>query len=88
MQAEYQLKDQFDSMQHQRRMKEIALNNSGKEKVANVTGEVILKAQDKSADNQSRIVEQKRDRALPLSQLEEMPQVEENPENPIPNILK
>ncbi len=88
MQAEYQLKDQFDSKQHQRRMKEIALNNSGKEKVANVSGEVKLKAQDKSAYNQSRIVEQKRDRALPLSQLEEMPQVEENPENPIPNILK
>ena len=69
-------------------MKEIALNNSGKEKVANVSGEVKLKSQDKSAYNQSRIVEQKRDRALPLSQLEEMPQVEENPENPIPNILK
>ena len=88
LQTEYQLKDQLDSQQHQRRMEEIALNNSGKEKVANVSGEVKIKSQDKSAYNQSRIVEQKRDRALPLSQLEEMPTVEENPENPIPNILK
>ena len=67
LQAEYQLKDQLDNMQHQRRMEEIALNNSGKKEVASVTGEVKLKSQEKSAVTQSRLIEQKRDRAVPIS---------------------
>ena len=67
LQAEYQLKDQLDNMQHQRRMEEIALNNSGKKEVASVTGEVKLKSQEKSAVTQSRLIEQKRDRAIPIS---------------------
>ena len=86
-------------MQHQRRMKEIALNNSGKKEVADVTGKVKLENQDKAAYNQSRMIEQKRDRALPLTEIysspdgnlqEEapMPETDENMENPLPNILR
>ena len=68
LQAEYQLKDQLDNMQHQRRMQEIALNNEGKKEVADVSGEVKLKGQDKAAITQSRLIEQKRDRALPITE--------------------
>ena len=91
LEAEFKLKNQLDDMNHQRRMKEIALNNSGKKEVADVSGKIKLESQNKAAYNQSRIVEQKRDRALPLSQLEEMPENNEqepNPLNPLPNILK
>ena len=66
--AENQLKDQLDNMQHQRRMQEIALNNEGKKEVADVSGEVKLKGQDKAAITQSRLIEQKRDRALPITE--------------------
>ena len=68
LQAEYQLKDQLDNMQHQRRMQEIALNNEGKKEVADVSGKVKLKGQDKAAVTQSRLIEQKRDRALPITE--------------------
>ena len=99
LEAEYKLKNQLDDMQHQRRMKEIALNNSGKKEVADVTGKVKLENQDKAAYNQSRMIEQKRDRALPLTEIysspdgtlqEEapMPETDENMENPLPNILR
>ena len=92
LQAEYQLKEQFESQNHQRRMAEIQLNNTGKVQVATKSGDVKLKSQDKQAYNQSRMIEQKRDRALPISQLEKK---EENPlsdvgtpENPLPENLK
>tara|TARA_Y100001938_G_scaffold62196_1_gene86576 strand:+ start:4013 stop:6487 length:2475 start_codon:yes stop_codon:yes gene_type:complete len=95
LEAEYKLKDQLDAQQHQRRMAEIELNNTGKQSVASTTGKVKLEAQDKQAYNQSRMIEQKRDRALPLSQLEDPPKKEEpvqelpeSVENPIPEILK
>ena len=82
LQAEYQLKDQLDGMQHQRRMQEIALNNSGKEKVASVSGEVKLKGQDKAAITQSRLIEQKRDRALPITEENiSAPEEDLSPEN-------
>ena len=92
MEAEYRLKDQLEQMNHQRRMAEIQLNNTGKVQVATKSGDVKLKSQDKQAYNQSRMIEQKRDRALPLSQLE-TPQQQEGPsvgtpENPMPNSLK
>ena len=92
LQAEYQLKEQFEAQNHKRRMAEIQLNNTGKVQVATKSGDVKLKSQDKQAYNQSRMIEQKRDRALPLSQLE---QKESNPledigtpENPLPENLK
>ena len=98
LEAEYKLKDQLDGQQHIRRMEEIKLNNTGKETVAGASGKVKLESQDKAAYNQSRMIEQKRDRALPLSQLEKTNKIpeteeggvvaEENPENPIPEILK
>ena len=88
LESEFKLKNQLDDMNHQRRMQEIALNNSGKKEVADVTGKIKLESQSKSAYDQSRIVEQKRDRALPLSQLEKPAEEEINPENPLPNILK
>tara|TARA_R110002020_G_scaffold182743_10_gene378491 strand:- start:1509 stop:3971 length:2463 start_codon:yes stop_codon:yes gene_type:complete len=89
--AEFKLKNQFDEAQHQRRMAEIQLNNTGKVQVADTTGSVKIKTQDKQAYNQSRMVEQKKDRVLPLSQLEEPlknVESENNPQNPIPNNLK
>tara|TARA_R100001594_G_scaffold8348_1_gene21661 strand:+ start:18 stop:2480 length:2463 start_codon:yes stop_codon:yes gene_type:complete len=89
--AEYKLKNQFDEAQHQRRMAEIQLNNTGKVQVANTSGDVKLKTQDKQAYNQSRMIEQKKDRVLPLSQLEEPlknAESEENQQNPVPNNLK
>ena len=92
LEAEYKLKNQLDDMQHQRRMKEIALNNSGKKEVADVSGKVKLESQDRAAYNQSRIVEQKRDRALPLTAVDPIqdlpPQIQENVNNPLPNIFK
>ena len=82
LQAEYQLKDQLDNMQHQRRMEEIALNNSGKEKVASVSGEIKLKNQERSAVTQSRLIEQKRDRAVPITdETVKMPEEDLSPEN-------
>ena len=89
--AEYKLKNQFDEAQHQRRMAEIQLNNTGKVQVANTSGDVKLKNQDKQAYNQSRMIEQKKDRVLPLSQLEEPirnAESEQNQQNPVPNNLK
>jgi len=90
LESEFKLKNQLEDMNHQRRMKEIALNNSGKKEVANVSGKIKLDSQDKAAYNQSRIVEQKRDRALPLTELEPEPtappQIQED--NPMPNIFK
>ena len=93
LEAEFKLKNQLEDMNHQRRMKEIALNNSGKKEVADVSGKIKLDSQDKAAYNQSRLVEQKRDRALPLTELEvpSQPQQqmeEENIDNPLPNILR
>mgnify|MGYP003133899472 CR=1 FL=1 len=92
LQAEYQLKDQLEQQNHQRRMAEIQLNNTGKVEVAAKAGDVKLKSQDKQAYNQSRMIEQKRDRALPLSQLESanenIEQEVGTPENPMPNSLK
>ena len=73
-------------------MAEIQLNNTGKVEVAAKAGDVKLKSQDKQAYNQSRMIEQKRDRALPLSQLESanenIEQEVGTPENPMPNSLK
>lgn len=92
MEAEFKLKDQLEQQNHLRRMAEIQLNNTGKVEVATQSGQVKLKAQDKQAYNQSRMIEQKRDRALPISQLENTPQSPMDgvgtPENPIPNNLK
>jgi len=58
-----------------------------------VSGKIKLDSQDKAAYNQSRLVEQKRDRALPLTEVEvpSQPQQqmgEENIDNPLPNILR
>ena len=93
LEAEFTLKNQLEDMNHQRRMKEIALNNSGKKEVADVSGKIKLDSQDKSAYNQSRLVEQKRDRALPLTEVEapsppQQQMGEENIDNPLPNILR
>ena len=94
LEAEFTLKNQLDDMNHQRRMKEIALNNSGKKEVADVSGKIKLDAQDKQAYNQSRMIEQKRDRALPLTDVMADPNMPEAiqksgpKQNPIPNILK
>ena len=93
LEAEFTLKNQLEDMNHQRRMREIALNNSGKKEVADVSGKIKLDSQDKAAYNQSRLVEQKRDRALPLTEVEvpSQPQQqmgEENIDNPLPNILR
>lgn len=94
MEAEFKLKNQLDDMNHQRRMKEIALNNSGKKDVADVSGKIKISNQDKAAYNQSRIIEQKRDRALPLTEVQPDPgsprvmQEDGSKQNPIPDILK
>jgi hypothetical protein len=92
LEAEFVLKNQLEDMNHQRRMKEIALNNSGKKEVADVSGKIKLDSQDRAAYNQSRLLEQKKDRVLPLTELESdppQPEVEEeNIDNPLPNILK
>ena len=93
LEAEFKLKNQLEDMNHQRRMKEIALNNSGKKEVADVSGKIKLDSQDKAAYNQSRMIEQKRDRALPLTELEtpsssQQQMEEENIDNPLPNILR
>jgi alpha-glucosidase (family GH31 glycosyl hydrolase) len=90
LEAEYKLKNQLEDLNHQRRMKEIALNNSGKKAVADVSGKIKLDSIDRSAYNQSRLVEQKRDRALPLTELEPDPvsPPEMTEQNPIPNILR
>tara|TARA_R100000231_G_scaffold98311_1_gene73421 strand:+ start:3693 stop:6155 length:2463 start_codon:yes stop_codon:yes gene_type:complete len=90
LEAEYKLKNQLEDLNHQRRMKEIALNNSGKKAVADVSGKIKLDSIDRSAYNQSRLVEQKRDRALPLTELEPDPMspAEMTEQNPIPNILR
>ena len=92
LEAEFKLKDQLEQQNHQRRMAEIQLNNTGKVEVATQSGQVKLESQDKQAYNQSRMIEQKRDRALPLSQLEATQESPLDgvgtPENPIPNNLK
>jgi len=94
LEAEFTLKNQLEDMNHQRRMKEIALNNSGKKEVADVSGKIKLDSQDKQAYNQSRMIEQKRDRALPLTEVMPDPNMPDAiqkagpKQNPIPNILK
>lgn len=90
LEAEFKLKNQLEDMNHQRRMKEIALNNSGKKEVADVSGKVKLESQDKQAYNQSRLLEQKKDRILPLTELDPdpVPAPQEEEVNPLPNILK
>ena len=65
-QMEYQLKDQFEEAQHQRRLREIKLGNIGKEGAANVQGGVRKEVQQQSAINQSQMIEQREGRRGPI----------------------
>ena len=65
-QMDYQLKEQFEQAQHQRRLREIELGNLGKEGAANVQGGVRKQVQQQSAMNQSQMIEQREGRRGPL----------------------
>jgi hypothetical protein len=65
-QTEYQLKDQFEQSQHQRRLREIELNNLGKEGAASIQGKTRKEIQEQSALNQSQLIEQRKNRRGPL----------------------
>ena len=58
-QMDYQLKEQFEQAQHQRRLREIEFGNLGKEGAANVQGGVRKQVQQQSAMNQSQMIEQR-----------------------------
>tara|TARA_R110002167_G_scaffold110108_2_gene280390 strand:- start:4343 stop:6703 length:2361 start_codon:yes stop_codon:yes gene_type:complete len=60
--VEYDLKEQFESSQHQRRLEEIYAQNEGKVGAATTNKETRKEIQDKSAKNQSHMIEQRKDR--------------------------
>ena len=64
--AEYELKEEFEQSQHERRLREIKLGNIGKEGAANVQGGVRKEVQQQSAMNQSQMIEQREGRRGPL----------------------
>ena len=55
-QLDYQLKEQFEQAQHERRLREIELGNLGKEGAANIQGDVRKSVQQQSAMNQSQMI--------------------------------
>ena len=63
---EFELKEQFEQSQHQRRLREIELGNMGKEGAANIQGEVRKSIQKQSAFNQSQMIEQRQGKRGPL----------------------
>jgi len=65
-QLDYQLKEQFEQAQHERRLREIELGNLGKEGAANIQGEVRKSVQQQSAMNQSQMIEQRQGKRGPL----------------------
>ena len=66
--AEYELKEEFEQSQHERRLREIKLGNIGKEGAANVQGGVRKEVQQQSAMNQSQMIEQREGRRGPLGE--------------------
>ena len=65
-QLDYQLKEQFEQAQHERRLREIELGNLGKEGAANIQGDVRKSVQQQSAMNQSQMIEQRQGKRGPL----------------------
>ena len=65
-QAEFELKEQFEQSQHFRRLREIELQNLGKEGAAAVQGEARKSVQQQSAINQSEMIEQRQGKRGPL----------------------
>ena len=63
---EFELKEQFEQSQHQRRLREIQLGNMGKEGTANIQKEARKEVQQQSAMNQSQMIEQRKDRRGPI----------------------
>ena len=63
---EFELKEQFEQSQHQRRLREIQLGNMGKEGAANIQKEARKEVQQQSAMNQSQMIEQRKDRRGPI----------------------
>ena len=71
-QLDYELKEQFEQAQHQRRLREIELGNLGKEGAATIQGGVRKEVQQQSAMNQSQMIEQRKDRRGPLVEEQKM----------------
>ena len=65
-QLDFDLKEQFEQSQHERRLREIQLSNMGKEGTANIQGKTRKEVQKQSALNQSQLIEQRKDRRGPL----------------------
>lgn len=65
-QLDYELKEQFEQAQHERRLREIELGNLGKEGAASIQGEVRKSVQQQSAMNQSQMIEQRQGKRGPL----------------------
>ena len=73
-QLEFQLKEQFEQSQHQRRLREIELSNLGKEGQASIQGGVRKEVQQQSAMNQSQMIEQRQGNRGPLGEEQNVPQ--------------
>ena len=65
---DFELKEQFEQAQHQRRLREIELGNLGKEGTASIQGEVRKSVQEQSAMNQSQMIEQRKGKRGPLGE--------------------
>ena len=65
---DFELKEQFEQAQHQRRLREIELGNLGKEGTASIQGEVRKAVQEQSAMNQSQMIEQRKGKRGPLGE--------------------
>jgi len=70
-QVEYELKEQFEQAQHLRRLREIELNNLGKEGAAKIQGDVRKSVQEQSAVNQSKMIEQRDGNRGPIQKTDE-----------------
>ena len=73
-QLDYQLKEQFEQAQHERRLREIELSNLGKEGAANIQGNVRKEVQKQSAMNQSQMIEQRQGKRGPLGEGQNIPE--------------
>ena len=73
-QLDYQLKEQFEQAQHERRLREIELSNLGKEGAANIQGNIRKEVQKQSAMNQSQMIEQRQGKRGPLGEGQNIPE--------------
>jgi len=74
-QLDYQLKEQFEQAQHERRLREIELSNLGREGQASIQGGVRKEVQQQSAINQSQMIEQRDGKRGPLGDEEKSKQI-------------